>query len=51
MVEARIGISMTTVLTLTAMFAAVREQSPSVSYTMAIMDGFLHYFWHFLFSL
>ncbi|OXA62392.1 Gamma-aminobutyric acid receptor subunit beta-like [Folsomia candida] len=36
MVEARIGISMTTLLTLTAMFASVREQSPKVSYTMAI---------------
>ncbi|OXA63410.1 Glutamate-gated chloride channel alpha [Folsomia candida] len=36
MVEARIGISMTTVLTLTAMFAAVREQAPSVSYSMGI---------------
>ncbi|OXA49461.1 Glutamate-gated chloride channel alpha [Folsomia candida] len=36
MVEARIGISMTTLLTLTAMFAAVREQAPEVSYTMAI---------------
>ncbi|OXA44653.1 glycine receptor subunit alphaZ1 [Folsomia candida] len=36
MVEVRIGISMTTLLTLTAMFGAVREQSPQVSYTMAI---------------
>jgi len=36
MVEVRIGISMTTVLTLTAMFSAVRETSPEVSYTMAV---------------
>ncbi|OXA65168.1 Glycine receptor subunit alpha-2, partial [Folsomia candida] len=36
MVEARIAISMTTGLTLTAMFASVREQSPTVSYPMAI---------------
>ncbi|OXA57881.1 glutamate-gated chloride channel alpha [Folsomia candida] len=36
MVEARIGVCMTTLLTLTAMFAAVREQSPQVSYNMAI---------------
>ncbi|XP_035702710.1 glycine receptor subunit alpha-4-like [Folsomia candida] len=36
MVEARIGISMTTLLTLTAMFASVRETSPISSYVKAL---------------
>ncbi|XP_021951306.1 glycine receptor subunit alphaZ1 [Folsomia candida] len=36
MVEARIGISMTTLLTLTAMFSSVRESTPIVSYVKAV---------------
>ncbi|CAL8127377.1 unnamed protein product [Orchesella dallaii] len=36
MVEARIGICMTTLLTLTSMFASVRESTPIVSYVKAI---------------
>jgi len=36
MVECRIGIAMTTLLTLTAMFASVRESSPIVSYVKAV---------------
>ncbi|CAG7831329.1 unnamed protein product, partial [Allacma fusca] len=36
MVEARIGISMTTLLTLTSMFASVRESTPIASYVKAI---------------
>lgn len=36
MIEARIGITMTTLLTLTAMFASVRESTPIVSYVKAV---------------